>query len=336
MKRKGSIRGIWFGILLIFGLGIAAPVMSGRVAVAATAPEKVRLSMGGASTTTWIYSFSAIMIDVWKRYLPDVDITLMATAGSTANYIPMDKGEMDLGGATNYSDYWAMNGMYFAKTKIVNFASLIPASKAFNQVFTYIDSPIKTLKDLDGKRVALGARASPTSMVNEEIFKVLGIKPNYVYSTPGEAIDMVKDRRVDAMAYGVGAPWSAIMDIVTTRPIRFIPTTPEEQKKINGALPYMVADTIPAKTYSFQNEDYHTTMGLQTINVRSGLPDELTYRLAKTAWEHWDEVVKATSAAKWVKAQDMVHMIAPIHPGAAKYYREIGIQIPDRLIWKKK
>lgn len=103
-----------------------------------------------------------------------------------------------------------MNGMYFTKNKLVNFCSLIPASKAFNQVFTYVDSPIKTLKDLDGKRVALGARASPTSVVNEEIFKVLGIKTNYVYSTPGEATDMVKDHRVDAMAYGVGAPWSTI------------------------------------------------------------------------------------------------------------------------------
>jgi len=275
------------------------------------------------------------VIDVWKRYLPDVDVTLMATGGSTSNYIPLDKGAMDLGGATTYADYWARHGMYFAKTKIENFATLIPASKAFNQVFTYADSPIKSLKDLDGKRVALGARASPTSMVNEEIFKVLGIKPIYVYSTPGEAIGMMKDRRVDAMAYGVGAPWSAIMDIVTTRPIKFIPATPEEQKKITTALPYMVADTIPAKTYSFLNEDYPTTMGFQTINVRSGLPDELTYRLAKTAWEHWDEIVKATSAAKWVKAQDMVHMGA-IHPGAAKYYREIGIAIPDDRIWKKK
>ncbi len=336
MKKKGCGRAIWFGILLLFGLGIAVPAMPGSEAIAAPAPEKVRLSMGGASTGTWIYMFSAIMVDVWKRNIPGLDITLMATAGSTANYIPLDKGELDLGGATTYADYWAMNGMYFTKNKLVNFASLIPASKAFNHIFTYADSPIKTLKDLDGKRVHLGARASPTSMVNEEVFKILGIKPNYVYSTPSEAIDMVKDRRVDAMAYGVGAPWSAIMDIVTNMPIKLIPVTPGDQKKVAAALPYMVPDTIPAKTYSFQNEDYPTLMGLQTINVRPGLSDDLTYRLAKTAWERWDEVVKATAAAKWVTAKDMVHMIAPVHPGAAKYYREIGIAIPDHLVWKKK
>ena len=147
---------------------------------------------------------------------------------------------------------------------------------------------------------------------------------------------MFKDRRVDAMAYSVGAPWSVIMDIATDRPVRFIPMKPEEQKKIAETLPYQVADTIPAKTYSFQNEDYPTTMGLQNLIVRPGLSDELAYKLTRVAWEHWGEVVKATSAAKWVTAKDILHMIAPVHPGAAKYYREIGIQVPDRLIWRKK
>jgi TRAP transporter TAXI family solute receptor len=335
MKRKGFRKGIWLSIVLIFGLGIAVPTISGSEAVAAPAPEKVRLTLGGSNQGTWIYMFSAIMADLWNRNIPGLDITVMATAGSTSNYGPLDKGEMDIGCGSTPADYWARNGMYFMKSKLVNFCSLMPASKPFNHIFTYADSPIKTLKDLDGKRVHLGARASPTSMLCEEIFKVLGIKPNYVYSTPAEAVDMVKDRRVDAMAYGVGAPWSAIMDIATTQPIKFIPMTPEDQKKIITAYPYQVVDIMPAKTYSFQNEDYHTTLqGLQSINVRSGLSDELTYRMAKVAWEHWDEVVKATAAAKWVTAKDIVNMVAPIHPGAAKYYREIGIQIPNHLIVK--
>lgn len=300
------------------------------------APEKVRLSMGGANTGTWIYMFSAILADVWKRYIPDLDITVIATPGTTANYIPIDKGEMDLGGAATFGDYWAMHGMYFTKTKLTNFCSLIPASKAFSHAFTYIDSPIKTWKDMDGKVVHLGARASPTSIMNEEIFKIFGFKAKYVYSTPQEAIDMVKDRRVEAMVYSVGAPWGAIMDISKDRPLKLIPMKAEEQKKVAAALPYQVPDTIPAKTYSFQNEDYPTTMGLQNVVVRPGLSEELAYQLTKVAWDHWDEVVKATSAAKWVKPQDIVHMIAPIHPGAVKYYQEKGIKIPDQLIWKKK
>ena len=334
MRRKLFKKSLGLLFILLFG----AALLGGALGVTEVqAAEKVRLSMGGSNTGTWIYMFCAIMVDVWKRYLPDVDITLLATGGTTANYIPMSKGDIDLAGAATFGDYWAIHGMYFAKgTKITDFCSLIPASKAFSHIFTYADSPIKTLKDMDGKRIHLGARASPTSLVNEEIFKLLGVKPNYVYSTPNEAVDMVKDRRVDGMAYSVGAPWSIIMDIVTERPIRFIPLKPEDQKKVKDNLPYQVPDTIPAKTYSFQTEDYHTVMGLQNLIAKPGLSEDLAYRLTKVAWEHWDEVVKGTSAARWVKAKDVVNMIAPIHPGAVKYYREIGIQIPDSLVWKKK
>jgi uncharacterized protein len=334
MRKRLIKKSLGVIFILLLGAGILG-VTLGATEVRA-APEKVRLSLGGSNTGTWIYMFSAIMIDTWKRYLPEVDITLLATGGTTANYIPMSKGDLDLAGAATFGDYWAMHGMYFAKNnKVTNFCSLIPASKAFSHFFTYTESPIKTLKDMDGKRIHLGARASPTSIASEEIFKTLGIKPTYVYSTPTEAVDMMKDKRIDGMAYGVGAPWSVILDIATDRPLRLIPMKPEEQKKVADTLPYLVPDTITAKTYSFQSEDYHTVMGLQHIIVKSSLSEDVAYKLTKTAWEHWDEVIKGTSAAKWVKAKDIVNMIAPVHPGAAKYYREIGIQIPDKLIWKK-
>jgi hypothetical protein len=279
--------------------------------------------------------FSATVADVWKRNIPGLDITVLATAGSTANYIPLDKGEMDIASGATSGDYFAMNGMYFTKTKLTNFCSLLPATKNFCHFFTYAESPIKSWKDLEGKKVHIGARASGTSISSEMICKALGIKAQFVYSTPADAIDMVKDNRVDAMVYAVGAPWSSIMDIATTRKLKLISMTPQEQKLVNALTPYQVPDTIPAKTYAFQTEDNHTVAGLQSVNVRSGMPDDLAYLLTKTAWQHWDEIVKSLAACKWVKAQDMANMIVPVHPGAARYYKEIGVKIPDRLIWKK-
>ena len=334
MKRQRSKRVVWLVSMFLFVLCVSAPILSNHEAIAAS--EKVRLVMGGASTTTWVYMFSAIMVDVWKRYIPNLDITLMATSGSTANYAPMERGELDLAVGSTHSDFWAMGGMHFAKTKHVNFYSLMPAAKAIQHYVTYADSPIKTLKDLEGKKIALGARASPTSLLSEEIFSVLGIKANYVYSTPGEAGDMLKDRRVDAMVYNVAAPYSVFMDVATDRPIRFLDMTPEERKKASDALPYVVNHTIPAKTYTFQNQDNQTVTAYSDVVVKPNLPDELVYTLTKVAWEHWDEVVKATAAAKSATARDIVNMYPPVHPGAAKYYKEIGIQLPDRLIAKKK
>lgn len=304
---------------------------------AEAAAEKVRISFGGAASGTWIYMFCATLSEVWKRYVPEVDVTVQATAGTTANYIPMSEGKLDLAGASTTGDYWAMKGMYFARGKpITDFCSMLPATTGLTQFFTYADSPIKRYKDLDGKILQVGARASPTSGISEEICKAIGVKPKFIFSTPSEAIEMVKDRRVDAMMYNVGAPWGGLMDAASARPMRLIAMTNEELKKCLAEMPWGFGATIPAKTYPWQNEDVLTLAFLQTVNARPGLSEDIVYKLTKAAWEHWDEVVKATKAAEWVKPQDIVHMVAPVHPGAAKYYQEKGIKIPDRLIWKKK
>jgi TRAP transporter TAXI family solute receptor len=277
----------------------------------------------------------AVMVDVWKRNIPDLDITLMATPGSAANQVPIDKGELDIASSSIAADWWAMNGVHFIKTKLSNFCSFLPANIGYHHAFTYVDSPIRNWKELDGKRVHLGARASATSVSNEEMIDVLNAKPKYVFSSPAEAADMVKDRRVDALVYGVGAPYSMFIDIAKAIPIRFIPMAPEEQERIGKAFPYVFPAVIPSKTYSFQSEDWPTVVTYVNFIVRPGLSEELVYKLTKVAWEHWDEVGQAVPAAKSVSPKDMARMVAPIHPGAVKYYKEIGINIPDRLIWKK-
>lgn len=330
MKTKGMKKYILRFLLLALWISLSMWRMDGAVAA-----EKVRLSMGGAALGTFSYMSCVVLANVWKKYIPDVDITVMATAGSTANYIPMDKGELDLAAGGSPQDWYATQGLYFTKTKLSNFCAVLLTSKAFHHTFTYLDSPIKTWKDLDGKRVHLGARASPASIISEDAFKALGIKVKPVYSTPSEAVDMMKDRRVDAMTYSVGAPWSAVLDIATQQPLKLVQPTPEERKKISEAIPFLFPDKIPAKTYPFQKEDYYTNTSTQTINARPGIPDEIVYKLTKVAWEHWNEVVEAAEAAKWARPGDIISTIALIHPGAAKYYREVGIQIPDRLIWKK-
>jgi TRAP transporter TAXI family solute receptor len=337
MKRKMSFRksskGFFLGFLVIcLFLFFCLPLGINHAA----AQEKVRLSFGGASSGTWIYMFCAALSEVWKRHVPGLDITVQATAGTTANYIPMSEGKLDLAGASTTGDYWAMEGMNFARgKKITNFCSLLPATKGFAHFFTYLDSPIKGYKDLEGKNVQVGARASPTSGMSEDICRLIGVKPKFIFSTPSEAIEMVKDRRVDAMIYNVGAPWGSLLDAGSARELKLIGMSDEEMKKVLAGLPWGFEATMPARTYPWQKENVRTLGFLQTVNVRPGLSADVVYKLAKAAWEHWDEVVKATKAAEWVKPEDIVNMFAPVHPGAVKYYQEKGIKIPDRLVWKK-
>ena len=90
MRKRLFRKALGAVLVLLFGVSLLGMVLGATEVQAAS--EKVRLSMGGSNTGTWIYMFSAIMVDVWKRYLPEVDITLMATGGTTANYLPMSKG----------------------------------------------------------------------------------------------------------------------------------------------------------------------------------------------------------------------------------------------------
>lgn len=124
-----------------------------------------------------------------------------------------------------------MNGKYFTKTKLSNFCSMIPASKSFAHVVTYSESPIKIWDDLNNKRINAFGKATPAGIVAGEVFEVLGIKANLVYSTASEATDMLKDRRVDALFYTVGAPYSAFMELATERSLRLVSMNPEEQKR---------------------------------------------------------------------------------------------------------
>ncbi len=79
-----------------------------------TAAERTRVFIGGSSTGTGISMFSATLVDVWKRYIPDFNITVIPTPGTTAKYIPIDKGEMDPEGAASFGDYWAIHETYFS------------------------------------------------------------------------------------------------------------------------------------------------------------------------------------------------------------------------------
>jgi TRAP transporter TAXI family solute receptor len=171
---------ICFVLSMVLAITAFLPILA--TGEASAAQGKIRLSLGAASTGTWIYMYCAALADMWQRNIPGLDITVLATAGTSANYIPLDKGELDLAGASVSADWYAMKGLYFTKTKLSNFCSMLPATKSFYQTFTYGESPIQGWKDLDGKKVYIGARASPTSINAEEICKTLGIKPRYVYA----------------------------------------------------------------------------------------------------------------------------------------------------------
>jgi len=306
------------GILLFLG---SAPARA----------ASVNLSVGGASTGTWVYGFSVALAEILNREVPDVRLTVVATPGSIAHYPMLERGQIQLGTGANFSDYWALNGLEMFKTKHTKTRLMLPATIAVTHVFALESSDIKSLNDLNGKRVGMGTSGSPGPIMCNQILQTLDIKPQLVWSSLDEMIELFKDGRVSAAFWNSGAPWSGLMDVATVKPVRLLPFTPEETKKLTQKYQYFAGGVIPKETYAWLKADVPTILTFPDWLASIDVPADTVYKLTKAAWEHWGEVVKAVQGAGRVTLADVVKEGIPIHPGAARYYEEKGIRIPPNL-----
>ncbi len=289
------------------------------------------LSVGAASTGTWVYGFSVALTEVLNREVPDVKLTVVATPGSIAHYPMIEKGQIQLGTGANFSDYWALNAQEMFKAKHTKTRLMLPATVAVTHVFALESSDIKSLSDLNGKRVGMGTSGSPGPIMCREILETLDIKPQLVWSSLDEMLELFKDGRVSAAFWNSGSPWSGLMDVATVKPVRLLPFSPEETKKLTQKYQYFAGGVIPKTNYAWLKSDVPTILTFPDWIASVDVPADTVYKLTKAAWEHWPEVVKAVKGAGTVTMEDVVKEGIPIHPGAVRYYEEKGIRIPAHL-----
>ena len=291
----------------------------------------VNLSVGAASTGTWVYGFSVALTEILNREVPDVKLTVVATPGSIAHYPMLEKGQIQLGTGANFSDYWALNGLEMFKAKHTKARLMLPATVAVTHVFTLESSDIKSLSDLNGKRVGMGTSGSPGPIMCNQILQTLDIKPQLVWSSLDEMLELFKDGRVSAAFWNSGSPWSGLMDVATVKPVRLLPFSPEETKKLTQKYQYFAGGVIPRQNYAWLKGDVPTILTFPDWVASIDVPADTIYKLTKAAWENWGEVSKAVKGAGAVTMGDVVKEGIPIHPGAVRYYEEKGIRIPPNL-----
>ena len=139
--------------------------------------------------------------------------------------------------------------------------------------------------------------------------------------------------RYDAFVTLTGAPVPAIQQAEAKEPVTFLNLSPEQIDAIRKAMPEFSSSKIAAGTYRTQDKDY-ITFGVYNFAIgRADLPDDLVYQLVKAVFENQPRLLKAHSAAIETLPQNVdKDTFLPFHPGAVRYYREIGISIPDALV----
>ncbi len=303
------------------------------------AASKKLLAMGSTQSSSSHYAYFVAVAKVINARVPEVNISVVETGASVDNINRIKKGDLDLGMTTIHLQYQAYHGLDAWKDKPIKDQYVMWVYQPAPQNFVVReDSGVKSVQDLAGKPFNPGIRGSATEKTVEAILDALGIVPNWVRGGTEDAVAAIKDKRV--LGYvksgaGVDSLDASTLDIATFTPIRLLGFTDEEIAKVKAKYPYLSPIAIPKGIYK-ETPAYKTFAMLIGTVVKKDLPEELVYKMVKAAVEGFDEQVAAYPSIKGVSLPQLTLETCnvPLHPGAVRYYKEIGLKVPDALIPK--
>jgi uncharacterized protein len=194
-------------------------------------------------------------------------------------------------------------------------------------------SGISSVAMLDKLDVGVGPRAGTGGVYVPKILSALGVSARMGYGSFNEMARDLLTGRYNAVVMAAGAPFAAAMEIEKKEPLNFISLSDSEIDVVRKTIPELSLSTIPAGTYASLGKDY-TTVGVYNFAVgRSDLPEDLVYNLVKAVHDNQPRLVSSTDSAKETVPQNVLKdTFLPFHPGAVRYYHDIGISIPESLV----
>lgn len=294
--------------------------------------KKTIINFPTAATTGAVYPLGAAMCNMWNTELDNVRASAQASAGGIANLNMLADQEAQLGVAVTSIMYESYNGIgSFEGRANPNLRVMIGLYSNPNQVVVTENSGIDSLDDLEGKRFASGAPGSTTEVETSIHLKTSGINYpddlNVQYVGFTEAIDLMRNKQLDGAWIMAGIPNAAVTEMLSTAGGNLLSLDDSLISDLQEQYPWYGPYTIPAGTYPTQDEDVLTSAIKITICTDARVDDDVIYELTKSFWEHFDELKETQAPLKKVSLEQAVTDLAglPIHEGAARYYREIGL-----------
>jgi len=292
------------------------------------------IAIGTASPGGTYYVYGQALADILSGEL-GIEVTAEATQGSTRNIILLETGQATLGMITMGIGWEAWNGTG-EWTKGRRFRAMRAILPMYNSPFV-IAVPkrlgARSPSELAGKRLGVGPRAGTSGTYFPRIFEALGIPVTFIYGSLEEMTSQVIGGQLDGVALATGAPVPALLELEAKEPLEFIPFTPEQLGTLMGLMLELSATTLPRATYPSLPQDYPTLGNFNFVVAHKDLPEDLVYRVVKAVYDNYERLVRAHSAGKETLPANVTRdTFLPLHPGAARYYREIGVALPAGLV----
>lgn len=306
-----------------------AVVMVLSIALTGCAPQKTNLIMATGGTSGTYYPFGGAMAQIFNSKIENMNVTAQSTGASVENLKLIGKKEAELAIVQNDMTDYAYNGTEaFKDGKIENVRAIATLYPEVIQIVASADSGIVNLADIKGKKFSVGAPGSGVEANARQILDVMGMtyndfEPNYLSFS--ESSDSLKDKHIDGFLFMSGIPNAAIQDTATTTKLTFVSIPDDIIQKIIEKYPFFTAYTIPAGTYNGQTSDVKTIAAKATLVVGAEVKDDVVYSLTKALFENQPELATAHAKGAELKLEEAVKGISvPFHPGAEKYYKEVG------------
>src|SRR5690625_4316569 len=283
----------------------------------------VNILTGGQSGV--FYPLGVAMAQLYGEQIPNVRSTAQVTKASAENMnlLQAGRGELAWSLADSVADAWEGREEAGFTQKLDKLRGVTRTYNNYIQIVANKGAGIKTIDDLKGKRISVGAARSGTELNARAIFKAAGISyddfSKVEYLPFGESVELMKNRQIDATLQSAGLGASSIRDLANSIDIEIIPV-PKEVVEAVGSLAYLPA-TIPADTYEGQAEDIPTAAIPNFLVTHADVPDELVYEMTKIFYENLDALQSTHNVINTVDIHKALEgMTVPVKSGQEKYY----------------
>ena len=295
---------------------------------------KMRFATGGESGT--YYAFGGTIAQHATNADNHIEVTAIVGNGSQANIQEMQKKTAELAFCQSDVMAYAYAGTnLFAKDGKVDCFSTVAALYMEQVQIVTCDPSIKTVADLKGKKVSIGAAGSGVYFNAIDVLGCYGLGESDIiptYQGFGESANALKDGQIDAAFVVAGAPTTAIVELATTKNAYLVSIEDTNVDKLLKASPYYAKSVIPAGTYNGQTEEVTTVAVGAVILARNDIPSDAIYALVSDIFATAADASAAAAHAKYGELSlDFGASITavPYHPGAARFFSEKGYTVPS-------
>jgi TRAP transporter TAXI family solute receptor len=287
-------------------------------------PDSLTIAAASPGGTYYVYGDGLAQILTRELGLP---VAMRPTEGPAENIALLESGEAKLGFVTVgvALQAWNGTGAWTGKKPARSLRAIFPMYDTPFQFMALQEANVRSIADLAGKRVGIGPRGGTSATYFPDIFNALKIPANFVFGDWAELASQVHTRAIDALAVAAGVPFPSFIELEFKDKVRYIALSTEQLEALRLAMPELTPSRVPAGTYPSLLRHYQT-LGLYNFAVaHADLPNDLVYQIVRVVFEKHEEMMEVhAAAAATVPANLDRNTFLPLHPGAIRYYRQIG------------